>query len=107
MANPLMKKGAPSVNPSGMSVEQKAARDLLNADLREPSMYRAWLVAYRGELKQGNAIILRDYADRVGGKPKEQVELSQDPDAPLNPLAPLTLEELKAVARAQLDKEKK
>ncbi len=51
-------------------------------------------------------MILKDYADRVGGKPKESLELSEDPDAPVNPLRSLTVEELKAVARAQLEKER-
>lgn len=59
-----IKKGE-TRNPGGMTAEQRAARDLLNADLREPSMYRAWLVAYRDQLEQGNAVILRDYADRT------------------------------------------
>ncbi len=40
------------------------------------------------------------------GKPKEHIELSQDPDAPVNHRTALTLEELQAIARSQLEKEK-
>ncbi len=43
--------------------------------------------------------------DRLAGKVKERVELSGDPDAPVNPFSGLTTEDLKAIARAQLEKE--
>ena len=44
--------------------------------------------------------------DRNGHKPTDKLELSEDPDSPVNPLRSLTVEELKAVARAQLEKER-
>lgn len=43
--------------------------------------------------------------DRNGHRPIDKLELSQDPDAPVTH-ASLSIEELKAVARAQLEKEK-
>lgn len=108
--NPSLKgriKPGENRNPGGMTKEQRAARDLLNADLRSPEMHSAWKKSYLAALEDGNALILKDYADRIGGKVKESIELSEDPDAPVNPLRALTVEELKAVARAQLEKEAK
>ena len=101
-----IKKGE-TRNPGGMTKEQRAARDLLNADLRKPGMYKAWLVAYQAQLEEGNVVILKDYADRIGGKVKEHVELSGDPDAPVSALPGLSLQELQAIARAQLAAEAK
>ncbi len=43
--------------------------------------------------------------DRNGFKPTDSLRLSEDPDAPLSPHSALTLEELKAVGRAQLQRE--
>lgn len=93
-------------NPGGMTKEQRAARDLLNADLRSPTMYAAWKLNYLAALTDGNALILKDYADRVGGKVKEHIELSEDPDAPVSNHSALSLDDLKAVARFQLEKER-
>jgi hypothetical protein len=45
--------------------------------------------------------------DRTGYKPTDKLELSADPDAPPNPFPALSLEELKAIARAQLEKDSK
>lgn len=70
-------------NPGGMTKEQREARDLLNADLRKPEVYKEWLLSYRSMLKAENAVILVDYANRVGGKPKEHVEVTGDADDPV------------------------
>ncbi len=106
--NPPLKgriKPGETRNPGGMTKEQREARDLLNADLRSPEMRDAWRASYLAALQDGNALILKDYADRVGGKPKESLELSEDPDAPVNPLRSLSVEDLQAIARAQREKE--
>ncbi len=94
-------------NPGGFTAEERQARDAIRKALMAPDMMREGLAAYRRLLEADNPMIAKDFMDRLAGKPREHIELSQDPDAPLNPLAPLTLDELKAVARAQLDKERK
>ena len=98
MANPNMVKGGPSVNPSGMTKEQKEARDALSLWLFGAEMREEGKQAYRRCLAADNPAIVKDL--------KEMLELSQDPDAPLNPHTQVTIEELKAIARAQLEKEK-
>lgn len=79
MANPEgkggFKKGA-SGNPGGQTAEQKAARDLLNAALDTDEMRNAFLEGYTKQLKQGNALILVDYANRRLGKPAETVNVA-------------------------------
>ena len=106
MANPNMMKGAPSVNPSGMTKEQKEARDALTLWLSGTEMREEGKQAYRRCLAADNPAIVKDFMDRTLGKVKEMLELSQDPDASLNPHTQVTIEELKAIARAQLEKEK-
>lgn len=92
-------------NPGGLSEAEREARDAvrkaLSGDLREVG-----LAAYKRLLESDNPVIVKDFMDRVAGKVKEQVELSQDPSAPINAYAQVTVDELKAVARAQLEKER-
>ncbi len=96
-------KGTP--NPGGLTASEREARDAvrqaLSGELREVG-----LAAYRRLLEQDNATIVVDFMNRLAGKVKERVEVSGDPDAPLSPYSSLTLEDLKAVARAQLEKER-
>lgn len=96
-----------ALNPGGMTAEQKAFRALMQADLSTDEMRQTWKTAYRQAMADGNAPVLLDYANRMLGKPKERVELSGDEDNPVSPFSGLTLEHLQAVARAQLEKEKK
>lgn len=98
-------KGSGAINPGGFVEGERIARDLLRQALSAPEMLTAWKLGYLNQLIAENPIILKDFADRIGGKPKERIELSEDPDAPLS-REMLSLEELKAVARAQLEKER-
>lgn len=92
-------------NPGGLTEDEREARDAvrkaLSGDLRQVG-----LKAYRRLLEADNPVIVKDFMDRVAGKVKERVELSGDPDAPVNPYTALSVDELKAVARAQLEKER-
>lgn len=97
--------GSRGPNPGGMTVEVRQARDLVRKALANPELVEIWLVAYRQKLMEGDVTILKDFADRVAGKPKEHVELTVDADSAVNLLGGLTVEELKAVARAQVEKE--
>ncbi len=85
-------RGTP--NPGGLTAIERAARDAIRQALAAPDMQQAWRAGYLAQLIEQNPLILKDYADRVGGRPKERVELSQDPDAPANPLAQMATEML-------------
>ncbi len=91
-----------NMNPSGNTAEANHARNQLKAALIQPEIMMVAVKAYANLLKAENALIVVDYFNRVAGKPKEQLELSIDPDAPAMALKPLTTEELQALARAQL-----
>lgn len=92
-------------NPGGMSLLEREARDVVRQALSGP-LRAVGLAAYQRLLESDNPLIVKDFMDRVAGKVKERVELSEDPDAPLSPYSALTVEDLKAVARAQLEKER-
>lgn len=98
-------KGTAALNPGGLSALEREARDTLRQALSGPEMLTSGLAAYKRLLEADNPFITKDFMDRVAGKVKERVELSGDPDAPPNPFQFVTVEELKAVARAQLAKE--
>lgn len=75
MANPTGKGGftkGQSGNPSGTTTEAQQARLVLEMRLDGPEYQDAFLVAYLEQLKEGNATILKDYADRKLGKPVER-----------------------------------
>ncbi len=93
-------------NPGGLTREAAAARSQIRQALMMPGLMAKALACYERLLEQDNPLIAKDYMDRVGGKPKEHIELSEDPDAPVNHRIALTLEELQAIARSQLEKEK-
>ncbi len=95
-----IKKGE-ARNPGGLTKEARAARDLAQADLRDPEMRAAWKKGYLSQLQQENPIILKDWIDRVGGKPKEYLELSEDPESPASDK--LTLGEFNEAWRAESD----
>lgn len=99
-------RGAASLNPGGLTALEREARDAirqaLSGELREVG-----LRAYQRCLEADNPLIVKDFMDRVAGKVKERVEVSGDPDAPSNPFQFLSIEELKAIARSQLEKEGK
>lgn len=95
-----------ALNPGGFTAEEREARDALRKWLSGDEMRTAGKDAYAKALREGNAAIIKDWADRMFGKVKEHLELSEDPDAPLNPHTQVTIEELKAIARAQLEREK-
>ena len=60
-----------SGNPGGLTANERAARDLLRQTLSTPEMHAAWKVGYLNQLVAENPIILKDFADRVGGKPRD------------------------------------
>ncbi len=67
-----------SHNPGGLTREARAARELLRATLNSTEMLMAWKKAYLNQLIAENGLIIKDYADRIGGKPKESVEIVGD-----------------------------
>ncbi len=93
-------------NDGGLTALEREARDAVRQALSGP-LRAVGMAAYERLLMADNPVIVKDFMDRLAGKVKERVEVSQDPDAPVNPLAQLSLEYLEAVARAQLEKEKK
>lgn len=105
--NPNWVKGGLSPNPHGLSKAARATADKVRNLLSTEEFSETWRVAYLNQIKEENPLILKDYADRVLGKPKEYIQVSEDPDAPLSPHYQLSLEELKAVARNQLCEEAK
>src|SRR5262245_2645402 len=66
--NPNWRRGGPSPNPTGMSAEEQKARDALRTALAAPEMFQAWQAAYLSLLRERNPVIVKDYADRIGGR---------------------------------------
>lgn len=85
-------------NPGGLTKEQHAARNALNRWLCEEPQVETGKLAYLQALRDGNPVIIKDFMDRVGGKVKEQVELSGDSE---RPLAGLSAEAILAALRAK------
>ncbi len=87
-----------SGNPAGYSKARAEFADLLNARLREPEFFAAWSAAYRLHLNKGTELIVKDYADRVGGKAVDRVAMT-DADgkdvAPKRDYSHLSVEELR------------
>jgi hypothetical protein len=73
-------KGDPRQVPGGMTSEQRKARDVVQTALSSAAFSDAWKAGYLELLQAKNPFILKDYADRVGGKPKETVELEVKSD---------------------------
>lgn len=93
-----------SGNPGGLTAVEREARDSVRKALSAPAMRAAGLAAYRKLLDDANPIIVKDFMDRLAGKVKERLEVSEDPDS-VNPFRGLTPEHLVAIAMAQLDKQ--
>ncbi len=64
----------------------------------------AGMASYMRLVKADNPLIVKDFMDRVAGKVKEHVEISSDQDTPAH--MRLSIEEIKANARFQLEKER-
>ena len=92
-----------SGNPAGMTKEQREARDAVKRILCT-TLRQKGISAYERLLDADNPLIVRDWADRVLGKVKEQVELSQDPDNPVNALTAFGPEDLAAFALWRIEK---
>jgi hypothetical protein len=78
--------GSAPINPGGLTPELRAARDALTKLFALPGevgLYDDGIAAYRRCLKADNGVIVKDFMDRLLGKVKERVEVSDDPDAPL------------------------
>lgn len=95
--NPNWKRGGPSPNPGGQTAEQKAARDLLEMRLDAEEYREAFLRGYLAQLADGNAVILKDYADRKLGKAPERFDVVHSGDVE-NPAQPLTTDMLVVIA---------
>lgn len=75
-------KGSGAINPGGFSAHERQARHVLRLWLAS-EMLEKGKAAYAKALDDGNPAIIKDWADRLMGKVKERVELSEDADAPL------------------------
>ncbi len=94
-------------NPGGMTRAVRRRADEVREALSSPDFRASALRAYKALLDEGNPFIVKDWMDRVIGKPKERVEISEDPDAQVSPIMQLSLEELKAIARDRIEREAK
>lgn len=78
MANPNgiggFRKGQ-SGNPGGRTAEEIKAAKVLNDALRSPDLMKVGLEAYKALLEERNPAIVKDFMDRVGGKPADRCEL--------------------------------
>lgn len=90
MANPTGKGGAVKGerrNPSGLSKEQAEARRILSVKLTEPASVERFWLAYQAAAEGGNATILIDYANRLMGKVKEEIEVTDTGNRELRDVA--------------------
>lgn len=77
---------------------RRIAADFMHQQLASSEFIAAWKKSYLKALEEGNPVILRDFADRVGGKPVERVDLNVKE----RPLEALNNDDLVALARARL-----
>lgn len=82
-------------NPSGLSRAQAEGKRRLMVWLRSPEMEARFQRAYAAALDDGNPAVVVDCANRLMGKVKEEVELSESDERPLKSLA---IEKLLALA---------
>lgn len=66
-------KPGQSGNPKGISKADGEAKALMRGFLAMGSTFEEWRKSYLEKLTEGNPLILKDYADRVDGKPIERV----------------------------------
>lgn len=62
-----------SGNPSGRSSEHQKAQGLMRSFMALETTFEAWKAAYLELLAEKNPVIVKDYADRIDGKPVERV----------------------------------
>ena len=72
-----------SLNPGGLTKEQRAARDALNQWLCDEPQMKLGKESYRLLLMTGNPVIVKDFMDRIAGKVKESVALDVSDNRPL------------------------
>lgn len=65
-----------ALNAGGLTSAQRQARDAMALWLCEEPQIEKGKEAYLRALSEGNAVIIKDWMDRILGKPKESVELS-------------------------------
>lgn len=75
-------KPGQSGNAGGLTKRQRQVRDQLLTWLCSDGVTRVGKQAYLAALKAREPAIVKDFADRVMGKVKAHVELSNDPDRP-------------------------
>ncbi len=69
-------KAGQSGNPGGLTKAERAARDALRKALSAPATLRLGIAAYKKLLLEANPLIVKDFMDRVAGKPVTPVEHS-------------------------------
>lgn len=72
----------PNRSPGGMTKEQHEAQRALNKALADPKRIERALVAYDALVEAQNPVILKDFFDRVAGKPKDRLDVTSN-DRPL------------------------
>lgn len=84
-----------------VTIDQPSAMQISRAEATSALMKKEvlddFVSAYQRLLKSGNSLIVKDYADRVLGKPKDQVELSGEVST--RPMAEVPVELLLQLAK--------
>lgn len=80
-----------SLNPGGITKEQRAARDALNKWLCAAPQMEMGKAAYTQLLQEGNPVIVKDFMDRVAGKVKETLNVQDDRERPFAGMSPEAL----------------
>ena len=99
MANPTGKGGVKKGevrNPSGLSSEERQARDWVRRQLASQETREAGMAAYLELLRAKNPLIVKDFMDRLAGK--AQVVLDDLVPADDDAMNALTVGELRALA---------
>jgi len=66
-------KPGQSGNPKGRSTADLEAQALMRGFFAAGTTFEEWRKSYLEKLSEGNPLILKDYADRVDGKPVEHI----------------------------------
>lgn len=72
-----------SGNPGGLSKEEAEARRVMQKWVAGPVVSKKFQEAYLHAMESGNATIIVDCANRLMGKVKDEVELSESDERPL------------------------
>ena len=72
-----------TANPGGVSAAQCAARDALGLWLCADAQLEKGKAAYLQLLEEGNPVIVKDFMDRVAGKVKESISITDESERPL------------------------